>query len=717
VITAFKQVMTKLQDGRREEAMIGLEFVLRLDPAFAPATNLQEQLASGQDIDLSAIISQLQAPSTDSLNELVVEAVEDFNQRRFDDAKKKVEQVLHELPGHQDARALLKQIEESQKGESQVAKFLDQARQALAGGDPQEAANFVMMAQALDPHHPGIQQTLQQIQTTAPAADAAAPQETAEQGAMEFGFETTPEPAAEPQEGGLFEAEPVAATGDEATGSLTEPSGFGFEVAPAEQEAAEGEAPSGFAVEPSSDFGAEPGADFEAEPVSDFGAGPPSDFAAEPAADPGSAAPESPDDASFEAAGDEDQWQAPDAGDFSFDAADDAGGLFDAEPDTDGDLFAAADDFEEAAPGELSDEERQRIKGLLEQGETTFQNGDYDGAIATWTQVLEIDPANSEATRLLEEAHLAKADQETAAAPAAAPDMAAAPDLPDLEEDLFEEDLPAVDEDAAVEPAAAEAVVPEAPPPAKRARRFPVVWLLLGFVGLVVLLVGVWFGRQLLSSDQDAQTEAENFNRLLDRADQLAEQNQIEEAILLLQEYPASDLERSRIDKRIERYQGLANPTPTPIPEALTTADELLRQGLMLQAYETIEAGLARNPVDEALLDLKEQINRQEPLIGSLHVALKAKNYGSVVSLAEELLERHPGQPEFTAALERSLFNAALVELRSYNLTGAEVHLVTLTRRRPDDEEARRILSFVNTYKARPVDMRLKVFIGNLSPR
>ena len=38
--------------------------------------------------------------------------------------------------------------------------------------------------------------------------------------------------------------------------------------------------------------------------------------------------------------------------------------------------------------------------------------------------------------------------------------------------------------------AAAEAVVPEAPPPAKRARRFPVVWLLLGFVGLVVLLVG-----------------------------------------------------------------------------------------------------------------------------------------------------------------------------------------------------------------------------------
>ena len=33
VTTAFRQAVAKLQDGQREEAMIGLEFVLRLDPA------------------------------------------------------------------------------------------------------------------------------------------------------------------------------------------------------------------------------------------------------------------------------------------------------------------------------------------------------------------------------------------------------------------------------------------------------------------------------------------------------------------------------------------------------------------------------------------------------------------------------------------------------------------------------------------------------------
>ena len=34
-MTAFKQVLTNLQAGQREEATIGLEFVLRLDPTFA----------------------------------------------------------------------------------------------------------------------------------------------------------------------------------------------------------------------------------------------------------------------------------------------------------------------------------------------------------------------------------------------------------------------------------------------------------------------------------------------------------------------------------------------------------------------------------------------------------------------------------------------------------------------------------------------------------
>ena len=164
-MTAFKQVVGKLQQGNREEALIGLEFVLRLDPAYAPAKNLHQQLSSGAaEIDLNDVLSQLQAPTTDTINTLLVEAVEMYDERDFEGARAKVDQVLLDLPGHEEARFLLSQIEDATKGSSQVGQFLQQARDALARGDSQEAANFVMMAQALDPHHSEIAETITLIE-------------------------------------------------------------------------------------------------------------------------------------------------------------------------------------------------------------------------------------------------------------------------------------------------------------------------------------------------------------------------------------------------------------------------------------------------------------------------------------------------------------------------------------------------------------------------
>ena len=167
VMRAFKQVIGKLQKGNHEEAIIGLEFVLRLDPAYAPAKNLHQQMSSGNtEINLHDIVSQLQAPTTQAINSLVIEAMEDFNNRDFEAAKEKVEQVILDLPGHEEARDLLRQIEEATKGDNQVALFLSQARDALNDGNSQEAANFVMMAQALDPHHRDIAPTIAEINSS-----------------------------------------------------------------------------------------------------------------------------------------------------------------------------------------------------------------------------------------------------------------------------------------------------------------------------------------------------------------------------------------------------------------------------------------------------------------------------------------------------------------------------------------------------------------------
>jgi len=67
--------------------------------------------------------------------------------------------------------------------------------------------------------------------------------------------------------------------------------------------------------------------------------------------------------------------------------------------------------------------------------------------------------------------------------------------------------------------------------------------------------------------------------------------------------------------------------------------------------------------------------------------------------------------------LKRCLFNAALAELRTYNLTGARSYLDELKAVEPNDEEVNRVLQFIDSYKARPVDMQLKVFIQSLGER
>ena len=76
-----------------------------------------------------------------------------------------------------------------------------------------------------------------------------------------------------------------------------------------------------------------------------------------------------------------------------------------------------------------------------------------------------------------------------------------------------------------------------------------------------------------------------------------------------------------------------------------------------------------------------------------------------------------PENPEVIAAYDSFLFNAALAELRTFNLTGSEAYLKEFQQRQPEDDEVQRILEFVNTYKTRPVDMQLKIFVGSISER
>jgi tetratricopeptide (TPR) repeat protein len=683
VTTAFKQVVGKLQQGNREEAIIGLEFVLRLDPAYAPAKNLHQQLSSGAaEIDLNDVLSQLQAPTTDIINTLLVEAVELYDERDFDGAREKVEQVLLDLPGHEEARFLLSQIEEATKGESQVGQFLQQARDALEKGDSQEAANFVMMAQALDPHHKGIAETIALIEQ---GGDVSLEQ---------AGFE------------------PVA----EASDLFSAP---------------EHQAP---------EIGTSDAPEFEeAEPLDDAIPSPPPTHVSAPTE------PESQPEA-----------EPSEASEPYYDDADAAEGLFETGPTM---STEAAEDVE-IDPSDTP----AVIRDLLQQGGTAAAADDYAGAIDAWSRILLIDHTHEEAKDRIEHIRHAKEEVDRRIEPMLAdarsshlsgdlemardfaqralelslnnveatrllediqrgahPDSAepaVSSDMPELEDDLFSDEFEATSDFGEAVGGRPQTVEGEWRTPVKPKKKIPWQWLtLIGVGGVVLLGAAMWFGG-FLAPAPEGEPRIEVVNRVLTEARALYNQKRVEEAILHLEQNSADDEFQMRIDKVLNEYRAaIATPIPTPVPEGLVACRELLADGRWMAAYERVMSELQAHPNDPGLEDVRQEILDVEPAAANLYSARRSGDYQTVVDVSKQLLEKYPDDPEVSAAYERYLFNAALARLRTFKLPEAESYLTTLQQRHPEDEEVQRILEFINTYKSRPVDMQLEIFVGSLSDR
>ena len=708
VMTAFKQVVGKLQQGNREEALIGLEFVLRLDPAYAPAKSLHQQLSSGAtEIDLNDVLAQLQAPTTDTINTLLVEAVEAFDERDFMGARARVEQVLLDLPGHEEARFLLAQIDEATKGESQVSHFLQQARDALDRGDSQEAANFVTMAQALDPHHKGIVETIALIDEKAASTG--------------------------PQKG--FSAEGVIAPP-----AAEVPDTVGFDTFDDTSDLfsdTEHEAPP---------IGMEGGSVFEdpAPPQESSSPQPPAPVLPGPQSEP--TQPARPEPLTTEAPPIEGYYEDGDAVADLLEtgATVSASGAEAAEVDpTDpravirdllakGGAAAAADNYAAAIDAwsrillidhkheealdriehirHAKEDIDRRIEPMLEDARSSHLNGDIDIAKDFVRRVLELSPNHVEATRLHEAIQRgAHPDSEEPVADEA---------MPDLEEDLFMDEFdstPELDEEI---PIRQDEVSLERPKVEKPKRKIPWQrWAAIGAAGLAIIAVAMWFGG-VFAPEPEGEPRITVVNRVLAEARGMYEQKRVEEAILHLEQNSADDEFQVRIDKALTTYRAaVATPGPTPIPEGLTICRDLVAEGRWMAAYERVMAELKTHPGDLGLEEVRAQVLELEPAAADLHDAVRSGEYSAALALSKTLLDTRADDPEVIAVYDRLLFNAALAELRAFNLVNSETHLKELQQRKPEDDEVERILAFVDTYKTRPVDMQLEIFVGSLSER
>ena len=356
------------------------------------------------------------------------------------------------------------------------------------------------------------------------------------------------------------------------------------------------------------------------------------------------------------------------------------------------------------------EEVERRIEPMLADARASHRSGDLKVAADFVRRILELSPKNVEGTRLQEAIQRGSHPDSG--------EFAADASMPDLEDDLFTEEFEVNADFGQTAPDPSQAAEGAWRTPVKPKRKLSwQLWAVIGGAGVVILGVAMWFGG-FFAPAPEAEQRVNVVARVLTEAAEMYNQKRVEEAILHLEQNSADDPFQTRIDRALDKYRAaIATPVPTPIPEGLTASRELLEEGRWMAAYERVMSELRAHPNDPGLEEVRQKILAAEPVAADLYGSVKAGNHRAAIDLSKALLLKRPDDFELAAAYDRFLFNGALAELRAFNLSSAESYLTELQQRQPEDSEIPRILEFVETYKTRPIDMQLEIFIGSLSER
>lgn len=191
VLDTFDETARLAQEGKREEAELGCDFMLRLDPLFTPARRLQERLASGdgpvETADLrraheasqpSPEVLKTVRLSPEEIEKLMAEGPSQSSEESQDPVAPAGPETVPDQAGVESVQEA-ESIEEA-GGDEEAAEpktFLDGARRALEAGELDTASRLLEMAGSLDPDEPELDTIRARLEaaaaeTPAPLSDA-----------------------------------------------------------------------------------------------------------------------------------------------------------------------------------------------------------------------------------------------------------------------------------------------------------------------------------------------------------------------------------------------------------------------------------------------------------------------------------------------------------------------------------------------------------------
>ncbi len=721
VLGTFEQTLGLAAEGNRQEALLGCDFVLRMDSQFEPARRLQERLrdssgpvrvddllapaaddpfagAINLDLpDLPAFGAPAAAPAAPA-GDLRGHFHALLEARRFQELLTLAHQHQEAVGRDPELMRMATAAQERMEAEPYVNKFLNSAQQAARQGQRDEVARLVEKIRALDPSHPGLAAL---SGAPAPVAPAFAPPIAPVADAMDMGFEMS--------------FDQPAGTLDLGT-SLPD---LSFDTPSLDLSLDESPTAPSFGMDP------------ELVSAADF----PSSLSL---GDGIGGSGDSETDRRIRELLDEGQ-RAQDSGDLQ--------GAIDAWSR----IFLIDIDHQEAArrieqARKLKAEHERQAEEIFHEGVAKIEAGDLQGARQDLQRVLEIQPGYFVAREYLQQLEAGKVPV-IKPKPKESPSSSALPTPSDLDLDpgtgeLKEEILipPDPSEVAAAErQRTKQKPKPVGGPPARQGRARK-TFVMVGSAVLVLALAGgafVYLKKDQLfpnSQTDEASIGGPAITDPIGRATELQKSGKTQSAISQLKRIPPSDPAYAQAQDLIKQWSANiapATPTPAATPVVavapppvsaerlaiLTAARDAYQGGSYLEAIRRLEQASAQGQLEAADAEmLANAKSRIEPLAAQIDL-FRQHEWEHALRDLWRLHESEPGNRDVTRLMVDSYYNMGLRDLQRMDSAKAIENFTEAIGLDPGDRGLQRQLAFAQTYQERPKDLLYRIYVKHLPIR
>ncbi len=163
--SSFKQAISLYLNGNMDDCIMGCDFILKLDPLFEPAKLLMEKAKDPNlEIDISQIISKYGPEEEINLDELLIKAIEQYNNREFEKTIDILNKILLKDPNNNEAKEMFERAKEKLEIRAFVVQFIKRAKDYYDEGALEDSLKEINKGLALDETNPELLELKEKIE-------------------------------------------------------------------------------------------------------------------------------------------------------------------------------------------------------------------------------------------------------------------------------------------------------------------------------------------------------------------------------------------------------------------------------------------------------------------------------------------------------------------------------------------------------------------------